>query len=180
MTERLATYCPYCGTELVRREFEERERRYCPDCNRFIWQNSKPCVGVVVRDTDTALLIERASPPDPGAWAPPGGALEPDEPPAVGAARELHEETGLQVDPSDLILLDTRHSSLNEGYVLSIGYVVSRSKASGTVAAASDASDARFWTRSEIQEMSEQVRDFSRIHHSFEYWNEQDNMLLVE
>lgn len=170
MTERLATYCPYCGTELVQREFEERERRYCLECERFIWQNAKPCVGVVVREKDAALLIKRAIPPDEGSWAVPGGALEPDEPPEIGAARELEEETGLQVNPTDLTLLDTRHNAFGGGYSLSIGYVVNRSKTSGIVAAASDAADARFWERSEIREASH-IRDFPRINNAFESWN---------
>jgi 8-oxo-dGTP pyrophosphatase MutT (NUDIX family) len=35
-------------------------------------------------------------------WCFPGGGLEGDEPPAVGAARELAEETGVVVEPGDL------------------------------------------------------------------------------
>lgn len=31
------------------------------------------------------------------AWTTPGGAREPDEPPAATAARELYEETGLKL-----------------------------------------------------------------------------------
>ena len=36
----------------------------------------------------------------------PGGGLRCHEAPAPGAARELHEETGIAVDPADLRLLD--------------------------------------------------------------------------
>ena len=180
MTERPATYCPDCGAVLTQQSFKGRKRQYCPNCDRFIWQNAKPCVGVVVRDENKALLIKRAIPPDVDAWAPPGGALEPDEPPAVGAARELREETNLDVDPADLILLDTRHSSLKERYVLSIGYVVSYSRTDGDIAAASDASDARFFTLSEAQEMQDQMRDYSRVANSFEYWDSRNQTVLLE
>lgn len=41
------------------------------------------------------LLIQRKHPPFPGSWAIPGGFMEMEESPLVGAARELHEETGL-------------------------------------------------------------------------------------
>ena len=180
MTERPATYCPDCGAVLAQRSFEGRERQYCPDCERFIWQNAKPCVGVVVRDGNKALLIKRAIPPDVGAWAPPGGALEPDEPPAVGAARELREETNLEVNPADLTLLDTRHSSLKEKYVLSIGYVVSYAHTDGEIAAASEVTDARFFTLPEAQEMQNQMRDYTRVVNSFEHWNRGDQAAVFD
>lgn len=41
------------------------------------------------------LLIQRKHPPFAGQWAIPGGFLEMEESPLTGAARELHEETGL-------------------------------------------------------------------------------------
>ncbi len=36
-------------------------------------------------------------------WFTPGGGLEPDEEPAVAAARELFEETGLRLTAADLV-----------------------------------------------------------------------------
>jgi 8-oxo-dGTP diphosphatase len=43
------------------------------------------------------LLIRRREDPFKGEWALPGGFLEMDESPAVGALRELSEETGLSL-----------------------------------------------------------------------------------
>ncbi|MEI7682689.1 MAG: NUDIX hydrolase [Candidatus Saccharibacteria bacterium] len=38
----------------------------------------------------------------PGQWGLPGGGLHRGEEPAVGASRELQEETGIKVSPEDL------------------------------------------------------------------------------
>lgn len=51
-------------------------------------------VAVVVRG-DEVLLVESNS--TPGAWVPPGGKVEPGEPLALAAEREVLEETGVEV-----------------------------------------------------------------------------------
>jgi ADP-ribose pyrophosphatase YjhB (NUDIX family) len=58
--------------------------------------------GVVIRD-GRALLIRRGSDPLRGEWSIPGGMLEVGETLTEGVARELLEETGLQVKVLDLI-----------------------------------------------------------------------------
>lgn len=56
------------------------------------------CAGAVVRDpAGRLLLIRRARPPSAGLWSVPGGRVEAGETPAHAAAREVHEETGLDV-----------------------------------------------------------------------------------
>jgi len=52
--------------------------------------------GAVFDGAGRILLIQRA---DTGLWAMPGGALDVGETPAEGAAREVREETGLDVQP---------------------------------------------------------------------------------
>jgi len=52
---------------------------------------------------DRVLLLHGYDPADlarGGWWFTPGGGLEPGEQPAAGAARELYEETGLQLAPA--------------------------------------------------------------------------------
>ncbi|GIE93631.1 DNA mismatch repair protein MutT [Paractinoplanes rishiriensis] len=50
------------------------------------------------------LLLHGGDPARPGLhwWFTPGGGLSGDETPTQGAARELHEETGLRIDPAEL------------------------------------------------------------------------------
>src|SRR5580692_8340548 len=65
----------------------------------------QPLVGVggVVIDNGRALLIRRAGPPLEGQWSIPGGMLELGETLTQGVARELAEETGLEVNVLELI-----------------------------------------------------------------------------
>jgi ADP-ribose pyrophosphatase YjhB (NUDIX family) len=65
----------------------------------------QPMVGVagVVIDNERALLIRRGGPPMEGEWSIPGGMLEMGETLAQGVARELAEETGLDVNVIEMI-----------------------------------------------------------------------------
>ena len=60
-------------------------------------------VGGVVIDDGRTLLIRRASQPLQGEWSIPGGLLEVGETLEQGVARELAEETGLEVRVLELI-----------------------------------------------------------------------------
>ncbi|TDC49858.1 NUDIX domain-containing protein [Micromonospora sp. KC207] len=59
---------------------------------------------LLVDAADRVLLLVGHDParPDHQYWFTPGGGLEPGEPPAAGAARELAEETGLLLTPAEL------------------------------------------------------------------------------
>lgn len=61
-------------------------------------------------DADRLLLIRRA---DNGQWAFPGGACDVGEPPMIGAAREVWEETGYIAEVSDFLGVFDNH--LNGG-----------------------------------------------------------------
>jgi ADP-ribose pyrophosphatase YjhB (NUDIX family) len=65
----------------------------------------RPVVGVggVIIDDGRALLIRRGSEPLRGEWSIPGGTLELGESLQEGVARELSEETGLEVQVLELI-----------------------------------------------------------------------------
>ncbi len=65
----------------------------------------RPVVGVggVIIDDGRALLIRRGSEPLRGQWSIPGGTLELGESLQQGVARELLEETGVEVRVLELI-----------------------------------------------------------------------------
>lgn len=71
------------------------------------------------------LLVRRKKPPFAGAWALPGGFVEPDEPLEVAARRELWEETGLA--PTHLEQLHTFGDPGRDprGWTVSVAYLAS-------------------------------------------------------
>jgi ADP-ribose pyrophosphatase YjhB (NUDIX family) len=63
-----------------------------------------PCVGgLAYDDSGRLLLVQRGNEPGRGLWAPPGGRVEPGEDDATALVREMAEETGLVVQPGDLV-----------------------------------------------------------------------------
>jgi len=66
--------------------------------------------GVVFDDRDRLLLVRRGKDPGKGSWGIPGGAVELGEELKDAVRRELREETGIEVDPIDMItILDRVH-----------------------------------------------------------------------
>jgi ADP-ribose pyrophosphatase YjhB (NUDIX family) len=123
----------------------------------------RPLVGVggVVIDNGRALLIRRASEPLRGEWSIPGGMLELGETLEQGVARELLEETGLQVRVLELIEVFERivYAPNGQGrperprfhYVIA-DYLCER--VSGEHAAASDVTDVIFAREEELDRFS--------------------------
>lgn len=64
-------------------------------------------VGAVIVEQGRVLLVRRGAEPLKGQWSLPGGLLELGESLAAGVVREVREETGLIVEPLELVeLLD--------------------------------------------------------------------------
>lgn len=59
---------------------------------------------VISGDAERSVLLIRRS--DSGEWALPGGFIEPDESPLSAARRELHEEAGLALDGSGVLVYE--------------------------------------------------------------------------
>ena len=104
------------------------------------------CAGAIVRDDDgRVLLVRRANEPSRGLWSVPGGRVEPGETPPEAAAREVREETGLDVRIGELLLTLEIGNYLVEDYSATV--------AGGSLAAGDDASDVRWCTPEEITQL---------------------------
>jgi mutator protein MutT len=107
-------------------------------------------VGAIIVDAGRILLVRRGAQPLKGEWSLPGGALEIGETLSAGLIREVHEETGLAVEPVELIeLLDRIY---RDGERVRYHYVIADylcRVTGGVLRAASDADEVRWAERAE-------------------------------
>ena len=109
-------------------------------------------VGTIIIQDSRVLLVKRAHPPLQAQWSIPGGVLEVGELVREAAIREAREETGLIVEPEDLLgvydrILRNPEKRVQYHYVL-IDFLCRR--VAGDLAAASDAAEVRWFTREEL------------------------------
>ena len=103
------TYCPRCATALALIEAVEdggpKSRLRCPACAFTHWNNPTPVLAAIIEctDRDGQVLLARNA-----AW--PGrmfalitGFMEAGETPEEGIAREVAEETALEVEALNLV-----------------------------------------------------------------------------
>ncbi len=107
-------------------------------------------VGAVVVEHDRVLLVRRGTEPMKGHWSLPGGLVELGEPLTAAVVREVKEETGLAVEPLELVeLLDRIY---HEGEGVRYHYVIANYLClvvGGELLAASDADAVRWVERAE-------------------------------
>jgi 8-oxo-dGTP diphosphatase len=110
-----------------------------------------PVVGVggVVLDGERVLLVRRAHPPRQGEWSLPGGKVELGESLADAVAREVREETGLDVRVGPLVEMFDRVHRDDRGAVR-YHFVIADylcHPVGGVLRAGDDAADAAWTTR---------------------------------
>ena len=104
-------FCTRCGSSLRFGSIpgEDRHRLSCEACGHIAYVNPRLVVTTFpVTDAGEIVLIRRGIEPGLGEWAQPGGFLEVDETVHQAAIRETWEETGLLVEPGEIIGLYTR------------------------------------------------------------------------
>jgi len=117
-------------------------------------------VGAVIVKDGRVLLVQRGTEPALGRWSIPGGLIEVGEALSEAVVREVREETGLEIQPVELVeLLDRIH---RDGDRVRYHYVIADylcRVVSGTLNAASDAAAVRWVERSEWNSHSALVLD---------------------
>jgi 8-oxo-dGTP diphosphatase len=117
-------------------------------------------VGAVIVQEGRVLLVQRGREPLKGHWSLPGGMVELGESLLAGVIREVKEETGLLVEPVELIeLLDRIH---RQGERVRYHYVIADylcRVTGGDLKAASDADAVRWVERAEWNSHSALVLD---------------------
>jgi 8-oxo-dGTP diphosphatase len=123
-------------------------------------------VGAIIIEDARVVLVKRAHPPLQAQWSIPGGVLEVGELVREAAIREALEETGLIVEPADLLgvydrVLRNLEQRVQYHYVL-IDFLCRR--VGGELLAASDAAEVGWFTREELPQLklAEDTQDVIR------------------
>jgi 8-oxo-dGTP diphosphatase len=135
-------FCPLCGTKLEPHAEHNEIRPTCPACGFIVYYNPVPAVGGVILDGDQILLVRRAFEPKAEQWSLPSGFMEYGERQIDALAREVMEETGLEV--ASAVQLSVEDASDDpRAHSLMISFIVTRWR--GEVTAGDDASEAAWF-----------------------------------
>ena len=96
-------FCLQCGTALVPRLQEDRERPTCPACGYILYLDPKVAVAVVLGDEHGVLLGKRRIDPGSGRWSFPAGYVNRGEKLEEAAVREVEEELGVRTRLEGLV-----------------------------------------------------------------------------
>jgi len=138
-------FCPRCAGKLT----PAGDHLGCDSCDARYWASSIPgAQGVLERD-GRVLLAQRALEPRKGYWDLPGGFLNEGEDPVEGLKREFLEETGLMVEPLELMRIDIEPYA--DRFVFSVTWIVT---ADGEPQPADDVAALRWFGPDELPEMA--------------------------
>jgi ADP-ribose pyrophosphatase YjhB (NUDIX family) len=98
-------FCPRCATALETRPSEPPDppRPVCPSCGFVHYENPTPTVQAWIDREGSFLALRRNQDPERGKWNMPGGFVEAGESGPEAIAREVAEETGLEIEVTGLI-----------------------------------------------------------------------------
>jgi 8-oxo-dGTP diphosphatase len=113
-------------------------------------------VGAVIAQNNRVVLVRRGGQPSKGDWSIPGGLVNVGETLKDASIREALEETSLEVEPTRLVELVERIFRDDSGRV-QYHYVLADflcSVRGGKLIAGSDALDAKWFHRNELQQLN--------------------------
>jgi ADP-ribose pyrophosphatase YjhB (NUDIX family) len=157
-------HCPRCGSGIE----PAGGRAECGACGYVVYANPAPAAcALCVDEAGRILLTRRAWEPYAGMWDLPGGFLHEDEHPLDGLRRELLEETGLEVEPTDWFGAFVVPYGDEPGARWVLNLVWRARVVGGEAVAADDVSELRWFERDEVPpleeiSLAEPVRDWLR------------------
>ena len=96
-------FCPTCAAALESKDVASRQRPVCPKCGRVVYYGPKIAATCIVEREGKVLMIRRGNEPEYGLWGMPGGYVDRGEVVEAAAAREVKEETGLEMEIDHLV-----------------------------------------------------------------------------
>lgn len=94
-------YCPLCGSAYF--EIYAENARRCADCGFTYYTNPRGAtVAIIINEYDEILVGTRANEPAKGTLDLVGGFMDLDETVEEAMCREILEESGLKIEPSQL------------------------------------------------------------------------------
>lgn len=92
----LFKYCPKCGSSHF--EIHNEKSKHCTDCGfTYYFNSSAATVAFILNHRNELLVCRRGKEPAKGTLDLPGGFIDMYETGEEGVAREVREETGLEV-----------------------------------------------------------------------------------
>ena len=144
-------YCPLCGNPLDSGFIENKDRRYCKNCNFVDYKNPLPVAVAFATRGKKYLLVQRGIEPRKGVWGSASGFIESGETPEEACLRELKEEAGVTGKIVKLIKLVRIEDKQIYGDMLGVVYHVQIDEGEVPVPG-SDVDDARFFSADELPE----------------------------
>lgn len=162
-------HCPRCGADL---EVEEGgAKAECPRCAfRHYAHSQVTACAIVVDDAGRVLLSRRGAEPFEGRWDLPGGFLGEGEHPHDAVRRELAEETGLEVEPRELVGIWMDRYSEDDSGPATMNLYFTAVAAGGEGTPADDVTELRWARPDELpppEELAFHIADVLRV------WREQ-------
>jgi len=143
------TFCPRDGTKLTVTPYQGlRKLPTCSRCGFVDYGNPKPCLAVLVEKDGRLLLGRRGVEPAKGKWDILGGFIEPGETAEAAVAREVLEETGLNV--TAIRYLGSEPDIYGDHDVPTLNLCFSAAPDGESARPASDVAELKWFDRSEL------------------------------
>ena len=146
--EKREKFCSGCASVLEIQDVEGHQRPVCPNCGRVVYHDPKIAATCIVERQGAVLMIKRDNQVGFGLWSMPGGYVDRGEVVEEAAAREVLEETGLQVEVKNLVGL------FSEAGHPVIVVAFAAVETGGRLAAGTEAQDVGFFPLDGLPEMA--------------------------